>query len=180
MTKGSDKVSGKGGLPGSDEPVAKAPIPGRLVDIVLDETSIARSTPDVEHERAVAIYDLIEGNEFQPCGHVGGAYKLKIAVVEGRLVFDIMTATAEPVVVHMLSLTPFRKVLRDYFMVCESYYSAIRTSTPSQIESIDMGRRGLHNEGSQILIDRLADKITIDFDTGRRLFTLICALHWKG
>jgi uncharacterized protein (UPF0262 family) len=174
MNTASEKSPGKGGPPGTSGS------PGRLVDIVLDEASIARSTPDVEHERAVAIYDLIEGNEFQPCGHAGGTYKLKISVVEKRLVLDIMTASAEPVMVHMLSLTPFRKVLKDYFMVCESYYSAIRQSTPSQIESVDMGRRGLHNEGSQILIDRLADKITIDFDTARRLFTLICALHWKG
>jgi len=153
---------------------------GRLVEVVLDEDSIARSTADVEHERAVAIYDLLEGNCFEPVGHDGGPYRLKIALVEKRLVFEILDEAGSPVVVHILSLTPFRKVVKDYFLVCSSYYDAIRKSTPSQIEAIDMGRRGLHNEGSQILKDRLADKITIDFDTARRLFTLICALHWKG
>ena len=153
---------------------------GRLIAVVLDEASIARASADVEHERAVAIYDLIEGNAFQPVGHDGGPYRLKIAVVEQRLVLEITTAAGEPVIVHILSLTPLRKVVKDYFLVCESYYTAIRKSTPSQIEAIDMGRRGLHNEGSQILLDRLAEKIAIDFDTARRLFTLICALHWKG
>jgi uncharacterized protein (UPF0262 family) len=164
----------------SEQPPAGSDKPGRLIEVMLDEASIARSTPDVEHERAVAIYDLIEGNEFQPIGHSGGPYKLKIGLVEKRLMLEIMTADASPIVVHILSLTPFRRVVKDYFMICESYYSAIRRSTPSQIEAIDMGRRGLHNEGSQILIERLADKIAIDFDTARRLFTLICALHWKG
>jgi uncharacterized protein (UPF0262 family) len=153
---------------------------GRLMDVVLDELSISRSTADVEHERAVAIYDLLEGNCFQPAGHEGGPYRLKIALVEKRLMLDVSEADGSPVVVHILSLTPFRRVVKDYFMVCESYYDAIRKSTPSQIDAIDMGRRGLHNEGSQILQDRLAEKVEIDFDTARRLFTLICALHWKG
>jgi uncharacterized protein (UPF0262 family) len=153
---------------------------GRLIEVTLDEASIARSTADVEHERAVAIYDLIEGNEFQPIGHDRGPYKLKLAMVEQRLVLEITTALGEPVIVHILSLTPLRKVVKDYFLVCASYYTAIRKSSPAQIEAIDMGRRGLHNEGSQILMERLADKIAIDFDTARRLFTLICALHWKG
>ncbi len=153
---------------------------GRLSEVVLDEDSIARSTADVEHERAVAIYDLLEGNCFAPIGHDGGPYRLKIALVEKRLVLEITDEAGSPVVLHILSLTPFRKVVKDYFLVCSSYYDAIRKSTPSQIEAIDMGRRGLHNEGSQILKDRLADKIAIDFDTARRLFTLICALHWKG
>ena len=153
---------------------------GRLVEVTLDEASIARSTADVEHERAVAIYDLIEDNEFQPVGHTGGPYRLKIAMVENRLGLEIVATEGEAVMIHLLSLTPFRRVVKDYFMICESYYTAIRKSTPSQIEAIDMGRRGLHNEGSQILLDRLADKITVDFQTARRLFTLICALHWKG
>ena len=153
---------------------------GRLVEVTLDEASIARSTADVEHERAVAIYDLIEDNEFQPVGHTGGPYRLKIAMVENRLGLEIVATEGEAVMIHLLSLTPFRRILKDYFMICESYYAAIRTATPAQIEAIDMGRRGLHNEGSQILLDRLADKITVDFQTARRLFTLICALHWKG
>ena len=152
----------------------------RLVGVEFDEASIARSTADVEHERATAIWDLIEDNAFAPVGHDGGPYRLKIGVVENRLAFEITEESGAPVAVHLLSLTPFRKIVKDYFFVCESYFAAIRTSTPSQIEAIDMGRRGLHNDGSQVLMDRLADKVTIDFDTARRLFTLICALHWKG
>ena len=152
----------------------------RLSDIVLDET-IGRSTPDVEHERAVAIYDLIEDNSFQPVGDAGGGpYKLKLSQVESRLVFSVTREDSAPVITHILSLTPFRRVIKDYFLICESYYEAIRTSTPSQIEAIDMGRRGIHNEGSETLRERLAGKIDVDFDTARRLFTLICVLHWRG
>ncbi len=151
----------------------------RLVAVTLDEASIGNSNPDVEHERRVAIYDLIEENSFQPAGHDGGPYSLHIAIVENRLVLDIRSGDA-PVMAHHLSLTPFRRVVKDYFMMCDSYYKAIRTSSPSQIEAIDMGRRGLHNEGSELLQERLKDKITVDFDTARRLFTLICVLHWKG
>ena len=151
----------------------------RLCDVVLDE-SIGRSTPDVEHERAVAIFDLIEENSFHPAGHAGGPYKLKISLVDSKLVFTITTEAGEDVATHILSLTPFRRIIKDYFMICESYYEAIRSSTPSQIEAIDMGRRGVHDEGSQILAERLEGKIAIDHDTARRLFTLVCALHWKG
>ena len=152
----------------------------RLVHVVLDEASIGRANPDVEHERAIAIYDLIEENLFEPSGDDGGPYKLRIALAENRLVLDVAHEDGSPVIVHMLSLTPFRRVVKDYFLICESYYSAIKTESPSRIEAIDMGRRGLHNEGSELLVERLKDKINIDFDTARRLFTLICALHWKG
>jgi uncharacterized protein (UPF0262 family) len=153
----------------------------RLIDVSLDDASIGRATPDVEHERAVAIFDLIEENSFQPVGDdAGGPYKLVLSVVDSKLVFDIARENDEKVVIHVLSLTPFKKVVKDYFLICESYYDAIRTSSPTQIEAIDMGRRGLHNEGSQTLNDRLQGKIDIDFDTARRLFTLICVLHWKG
>ncbi len=153
----------------------------RLIDVVLDDASIGRATPDVEHERAVAIFDLIEENTFRPVGdEAGGPYKLVLSVVDSKLVFDISREDDEKVVMHVLSLSPFRKVIKDYFLICESYYEAIRTSSPSQIEAIDMGRRGLHNEGSQTLNDRLDGKIEIDFDTARRLFTLICVLHWRG
>ena len=152
----------------------------KLIDIVLDE-SIGRSTPDVEHERAVAIFDLIEENSFAPVNDAdSGPYKLKLSLVEQRLIFAISRESGEDVVTHILSLTPFRRIIKDYYMICESYYDAIRSSTPSQIEAIDMGRRGLHNEGSQTLLDRLAGKIEIDFDTARRLFTLVCVLHWRG
>ena len=152
----------------------------RLVDVVLDSDSFGRATPDVEHERAVAIFDLIEENSFRPEGDTGGPYKLTLSLAENRLVFNIMREDGSPVIVHMLSLTPFKRVIKDYFMICESYYEAIRTSSPAQIEAIDMGRRGLHNEGSQTLQDRLKGKIEVDFDTARRLFTLICVLHWRG
>lgn len=156
------------------------PQPSRLIDIELDDT-IGRSTPDVEHERAVAIFDLIEENTFRPVGDTGqGPYRLRLSLIEARLVFAISRENGEAVVTHMLSLTPFRRVVRDYYMICESYYQAIRNATPSQIEAIDMGRRGLHNDGSQTLKERLAGKIEIDFDTARRLFTLVCVLHWRG
>ncbi len=151
----------------------------RLCDVVLDE-SIGRSTPDVEHERAVAIFDLIEENSFEPSGHEGGPYKLNISLVDTKLVFTIRTEDEQAVATHILSLTPFRRIIKDYFMICESYYEAIRSSTPSQIEAIDMGRRGLHNDGSQTLMDRLSGKIKVDFDTARRLFTLVCVLYWRG
>jgi len=151
----------------------------RLSEVTLDET-IGRSTPDVEHERAVAIFDLIEENSFAPVGHGGGPYKLTLALADSKLVFNVMLEDDSPVVTHILSLTPFRRIVKDYFMICESYYEAIRSATPSQIEAIDMGRRGIHNEGSQTLMERLRGKITIDFDTARRLFTLVCVLHWRG
>jgi uncharacterized protein (UPF0262 family) len=154
--------------------------PYRLVAVVLDEASIGRSNPDVEHERSIAIYDLIEENSFEPVGDNSGPYALKIGLAEQRLVFEITTKDGAAVATHMLSLTPLRKVVKDYFMICDSYYAAIKNESPARIESLDMGRRGLHNEGSSILTERLKDKIVVDFDTARRLFTLICALHWKG
>ncbi|TAN18977.1 MAG: UPF0262 family protein [Rhizobiaceae bacterium] len=152
----------------------------RLSDVELDD-SIGRSTPDIEHERAVAIFDLVENNRFHPVADDGcGPYRLKLAIVQSRLVLDISRDDGDAVVKHILSLTPFRRIVKDYFLICESYYAAIRNATPSQIEAIDMGRRGLHNEGSQTLMDRLAGKVEVDFDTARRLFTLICVLHWRG
>lgn len=152
----------------------------RLIDVELDET-IGRATPDVEHERAVAIFDLVEANRFQPIGDdIGGPYRLKISLADARLVFNISRETGELVVTHILSLTPFKRIVKDYFLICDSYYEAIRSATPSRIEAIDMGRRGLHNEGSQTLMERLEGKIEVDFDTARRLFTLVCVLHWRG
>jgi uncharacterized protein (UPF0262 family) len=151
----------------------------RLCDVVLDDT-IGRSTPDIEHERAVAIFDLIEENSFEPIGHEGGPYRLNISLVDSRLVLTIATDEGGDVATHILSLTPFRRIVKDYFMICESYYEAIRSASPSRIEAIDMGRRGIHNEGSQTLKDRLRGKIEVDFDTARRIFTLVCVLHWRG
>ena len=152
----------------------------RLIDVELDE-SIGRSTPDIEHERAVAIFDLIEENSFKPVGDGrDGPYRLRLSLADSRLVFRVAREDGEEVVTHILSLTPFRRIVKDYYLICESYYEAIRSASPSQIEAIDMGRRGLHNEGSQTLLDRLAGKIELDFDTARRVFTLICVLHWRG
>ena len=152
----------------------------RLAAIVLDERSIVRRTREIEQERDVAIYDLLEANSFRPEGSHGGPYKLVLSVDENRLVFDIHLEDDAPHGKVMLSLTPLRRVIKDYFLICESYYKAIRTAPPSQIEALDMGRRGLHNEGSELLIERLKGKITVDHDTARRLFTLICVLHLKG
>ena len=152
----------------------------RLVSVTLDEASIGRGSPDQEHERSIAIYDLVEENTFGVEGADRGPSTLKVALHDKKLLFDIRDQSGEPVVTHILSLTPFRRILRDYFMVCESYYAAIRTATPSQIEAIDMGRRGLHNDGAQLLAERLKGKLLCDFDTARRIFTLVTALHWKG
>jgi uncharacterized protein (UPF0262 family) len=164
----------------SDEDAISGSPTQRLVAVTLDEDSIGRSSRDVEHERAVAIYDLIEENAFAPAGHDAGPYALHLSMTENRLVFDIRLADGTPVVAHLLSLTPFRKIVKDYFMVCDSYYEAIRTATPDRIEALDMGRRGLHDEGSRILMERLKRKVSVDFGTARRLFTLICVLQWKG
>jgi len=151
----------------------------RLAEIILDEGTIGRSTPNIEHERAIAIYDLKEDSHFVVDGHDGGPYVLTLLIQENRLVFDIAD-NGQRVMTHLLSLTPFRRIVRDYYMICDSYYSAIRTASPQQIETIDMARRGVHNEGADILIERLKGKVTLDADTARRLFTLISVLHWKG
>jgi uncharacterized protein (UPF0262 family) len=151
----------------------------RLIAILLDGASIGRAPPDIEHERAAAIYDLVEENTFALKDHPG-PYRLVLSIADRRLVLDIRSAGDEPLMTHILSLSPFRKIVKDYFLVCDSYYQAIRSGSPSRIEAIDMGRRGLHNEGSEILKERLAGKVEVDFDTARRLFTLICVLHWRG
>jgi uncharacterized protein (UPF0262 family) len=152
----------------------------RLAAVILDEASIGRSSREVEHERAVAIYDLIAENKFRPCGHEGGPYTLQLGISGNRLVFDIRLADGTPIIAHMLSLAPFRRIVKDYFTVCDSYYAAIRTATPDRIEALDMGRRALHDEGSQVVIERLKRKVELDFDTARRLFTLLTVLHWRG
>ena len=151
----------------------------RLISVTLDDASIGRAPPDVEHERAVAVYDLIEENRFALKEHPG-PYRLMLSLADKRLVLDIRSDGDEPLMTHLLSLTPFRRIVKDYFLICESYHQAIRTGSPSRIEAIDMGRRGIHNEGAQILMDRLEGKIECDFDTARRLFTLVCVLHWRG
>ena len=152
----------------------------RLVSITLDETSIGRGLPEQEHERAIAIYDLIESNSFAIPGQQSGPYSLHVSLRSNQLMLDIRSEAGEHIIAHLLSLSPFRRVVKDYFMVCESYYAAIKTASAAQIEAIDMGRRGLHDEAAHLLIERLNGKIDVDFDTARRLFTLITALHWKG
>ncbi len=152
----------------------------RLVSVNLDSGSISRGTPDQEHERAVAIYDLIEANSFALPGREGGPYALNISLVERKLVFEIRHETGTVIITHLLSLTPFNRLIKDYQLVCDSYYKAIRSASPAQIEAIDMGRRGLHDEAAGILKERLDGKVEIDHDTARRLFTLVYALAWKG
>lgn len=155
-------------------------IAGRLVAVDLDGATLGRVSADVDHERKIAIYDLVEDNRFTLPDHPAGGYRLHLAIRENRLVFDVRDENDAPLILHALSLTPLRKIVRDYFLICDSYYAAIRTATPSQIETIDMGRRGVHDDGSRLLMQRLAGKILVDFETARRLFTLVCALHWKG
>jgi uncharacterized protein (UPF0262 family) len=161
-----------------DDTPAQAPAT-RIVDVELDERSIARNIPEVEHERKVAIFDLLENNSFSLDEGAAGPYRLRLSITENRLCFEIAGAAAEPAT-FLLSLSPFSKLIKDYFLVCESYYEAIKTAPPARIEALDMGRRGLHDEGSHLLIERLKGKVTTDFETARRLFTLICALHWRG
>ena len=152
----------------------------RLIDVTLDEASLATLSADVDHERKVAIFDLLEDNSFTVVERDAGPYRLHLSLAENRLVFDIVDKAEQHCAIFGFSLSPFRKIVKDYFMVCESYYEAIKTAPPSRIEAIDMGRRGLHNEGSKLLQERLKGKIVVDFDTARRLFTLICVLHWRG
>jgi uncharacterized protein (UPF0262 family) len=152
----------------------------RIAKVALDERTVVRRSPEVEHERAVAIFDLIEENCFAPAGSDRGPYSLHLSIEESRLVLDIRDEEEAPISKVMLALGPFRRVVKDYFTVCESYYAAIKSASPSQIEAIDMGRRGLHNEGAELLRERLAGKIEMDGNTARRLFTLICVLHIRG
>jgi uncharacterized protein (UPF0262 family) len=159
---------------------AKSPGKKRLVAVELDENSIGSTNPDIEHERKVAIYDLLEQNYFEPSQQDGGPYVLHLSIDGARLVLDIRSEDGKPIIAHLLSLSPLRRIVKDYYMICDSYYQAIRTATPDKIEAIDMGRRGIHNDGSRILMERLAGKVELDSDTARRLFTLICVLHWKG
>jgi uncharacterized protein (UPF0262 family) len=151
----------------------------RIVKIELDERSLARATADIEHERKVAIYDLLEENHFAPAGAGEGPFELRLSIIEQRLVFEVKREGGAPLGQIHLSLTPFRKIIKDYFMLCESYYEAIRNAAPAQIETVDMARRAMHNEGSDILSERLRDKVELDQNTARRLFTLICSFHMR-
>ena len=155
----------------------------RICHIAIDDAGLAPPTPEIEQERRVAIFDLLEDNAFALPAREGkampaGPYRLNLAIREGRLVFDIATEAAEKVGEFHLSLGPFRQVVKDYFQICESYFEAVKRLPPSQIEAIDMARRGIHNEGARVLQERLEGKAEVDIDTARRLFTLICVLHW--
>ncbi len=152
----------------------------RLVSITLDEQSIAPSSSNIDHERKVAIYDILDANHFELDGCDDGPYALNLSIAEDRLVLAVGLEQGEVVSTFVLSLSPLRRIMKDYFIVCDTYYKAIRTAPPSRIQAIDMGRRALHDDGSKLLVERLKGKITVDHDTARRLFTLICALHWKG
>ena len=152
----------------------------RLIEVTLDEASIGRNNAEVEHEREVAIFDLLEKNRFALEAHDAGPYTLRLSLADNRLVFTVGDEAREPIQYVMLSLSPFRRIVKDYFLICDSYYAAIKTQPATKIEAIDMGRRGLHDEGSRLLQERLKGKINVDLATARRLFTLLCALHWKG
>ncbi|MHA1523739.1 MAG: UPF0262 family protein [Alphaproteobacteria bacterium] len=151
----------------------------RLVAVTMDDSLAAAGNPDIAHERDIAIFDLIDDNHFSLV-EASGPYSLHLSIIERRLVLKISANPSEKTATIILSLTPFRRIMRDYFLICETYYEAIRTAPPSQIEAIDMGRRGLHDEGSQVLRDRLSGKVEMNFQTARRLFTVICALHRRG
>ncbi len=151
----------------------------RIADILLDEHSILRRSPEIEQERDTAICDLLAQNHFEPAGSTGGPYHLHLAIAENRLVFTIRLSNGEAHGRIALSLNPFRQVVRDYFSVCETYNSALSEARRSRIEALDVGRRGLHNEGAELLSERLKGKAELDFETARRLFTLICVLHLK-
>lgn len=152
----------------------------RIGHVQLDEKTMVRRKPEVEHERNIAIYDLLEENYFALQGDFVGPYNLHLRLEDNRLIFDVRDEGGLDLIQVPLALKPFQTIVKDYFILCESYYAAIKKSTPSQIEAIDMGRRGLHNEGSELLRERLAGKVDIDFDTARRLFTLVCVLHIRG
>lgn len=152
----------------------------RLCSVSLDEGTIDRGSPDQEHERAIAIYDLVEENSFALPGRDDGPYCLRIGLQDARLTFDVSLESGDVVLSFGLSLTPLRSILKDYFLICESYYAAIRTASPAQIEAIDRSRGALHNEGAALVAQRLADKVEVDTATARRLFTLVGALHWKA
>ena len=155
----------------------------RICNIQIDERGLARPTPEIEQERKVAIFDLLEDNSFALPAREDrpvppGPYRLGLAIRDGRLVFDLATEGLEKVGEFHLSLGPFRQVVKDYFQICENYFDAVKRLPPSQIEAIDMARRGIHNEGARVLQDRLTGKADVDIDTARRLFTLICVMHW--
>lgn len=154
--------------------------PDRIAAIELDQKSIVRWSPEVEHERNVAVFDLLENNCFRLLDGFAGPYRVGLSLRDATLVMQVEPEAGGSGVEVALSVRPLRRVVKDYFLICESYFQAIRGATPSRIEAIDMARRGLHDEGSELLKDALAGKVEIDRDTARRLFTLVCVLHVRG
>jgi len=152
----------------------------RIAKITLDEHTVVRRNANVEHERAVAIGDLLVENSFAPTSRIKGPFHLHLSVAENRLLLDILDIADKKLEQVVLPLSPFRKIVKDYFLICESYYNAVREASPSKIEAIDMGRRGLHNEGGEKLRERLAERVEVDLNTARRLFTLLCVLHIRS
>ncbi|MCM8730679.1 UPF0262 family protein [Hephaestia sp. GCM10023244] len=156
----------------------------RIIDVHLDERTILWRNADVEQERRIAIYDLLEGNHFAPqkrhADGYAGPYRLALTVEEGRLALRIDREDRSHLETHVLALGRFKRPIRDYFAICDSYYQAIRAATPQQIETVDMARRAIHNDAADLLRERLGGKIEVDFDTARRLFTLLCVLHIRG
>jgi uncharacterized protein (UPF0262 family) len=152
----------------------------RLVEITLDQRSLGPANANIEHEREVAIFDILDGNAFAVDGMDVGPYRLNLAIADDRLQLTVRDEDSEPVASHQVPLTPLKRVMKDYFLVCDDYYDAVRTAPPARIQAIDLNRRTLHDEGSKILAEKLSGKVTVDADTARRLFTLLCALHWKG
>ena len=150
----------------------------RIIDIELDERTIIRRSDDIERERQVAIFDLLEGNSFRPAGHEG-PFRIRLGVEENRLAIEVRDEAGQPLDTIRLGLARFKRPVRDYFAICESYFKAARSDSPMGLETIDMARRGMHNEAAELLQDCLQGKIEMDFDTARRLFTLICVLHIK-
>ncbi len=152
----------------------------RIAAITLDDRTVVRRSPDVEQERKVAIYDLLQKNHFAPAGAIDGPYRVRLGVEDSSLVLDVTDESDAILCRIMLALSPFRRIIKDYFVICDSYYDAIKTATSARIEAIDMGRRGLHNEAAELLIERLEGKVDLDLDTARRLFTLLCVLHMRA
>jgi uncharacterized protein (UPF0262 family) len=154
--------------------------PDRLIEITLDAKSLGRANPNIEHEREVAIFDILDGNAFRIDGKTSGPYKLNLSLADDRLLLTINSSSDGEAIEQTVALTPLKRIVKDYFMICESYYEAVRTAPPARIQAIDVSRRALHDEGSALLKEKLLPKIVVDDDTARRLFTLVCSLHWKG
>jgi uncharacterized protein (UPF0262 family) len=151
----------------------------RIAEITLDEKSLGRANANIEHEREVAIFDILDGNSFAVQAMDSGPYKLHLSAIDDRLALSITAADGKKTE-QTVALTPLKRIIKDYFLVCESYYEAVRTAPPARIQAIDVNRRALHDEGSNVLRERLAPQVIVDADTARRLFTLVCSLHWKG